>query len=91
MKKDLNIGKIESKFQELLNLDESRLPNPQKEVKGTLLSSILSSVPSRAESVPSDPNSNPNPKKSDNDELIFTKSDICKEVAKLKPYLRHFG
>ncbi len=27
----------------------------------------------------------------ENDELIFTKSDICREVAKLKPYLRHFA
>ena len=30
-------------------------------------------------------------KLAENDELIFTKSDICREVAKLKPYLRHFG
>lgn len=29
-------------------------------------------------------------KKQPNEELVFTKSDICREVAKLKPYLRNF-
>lgn len=93
MKQDLNIGRIEARFQELISLDQSRSSIPQQEVRGTILSSFLSAT-SKPEASPV-PSSETQPtgarKATDNDELIFTKSDICREVARLKPYLRHFG
>jgi hypothetical protein len=87
MQKDLNIKKIHSKFQELIQLDDNRRPEEEVRADRSFLNSILSansasSQPRRQEAKQE--------KKPANEELVFTKSDICREVAKLKPYLRNF-
>ena len=82
MKKDLNIGKIKTKFQELIELDPNYVPDKQKgEIKGALLSSLLSASSSKAkpQQAPIPNQQQPGKKGSnDNEELIFTKSDICR-------------
>lgn len=88
MQKELNIKKIHSKFQELIQLDDNRRPEEEaRSADRSFLNSILSansasSQPRRQEAKQE--------KKPPNEELVFTKSDICREVAKLKPYLRNF-
>ena len=42
MKKDLNIGKIGSKFQELISMDPNFVPNSKLDSKKALVSSLLS-------------------------------------------------
>ena len=70
MKKDLNIDKIKTKFQELIELDPTYVPDKHKnEIKGALLSSLLSAgsnkvkpqqAPTTSQQQPGKKNSNDN-------------------------------
>ena len=92
MHNEAKIRKIETKFKELITLDESNTQaqpttNNQFDIEEAF-SKVLSRQSSRAtQPVPS----NDRKDSKEGDELIFTKSDICREVAKLKPYLRKFA
>lgn len=93
MSKDLSTKKIENKFRELISLDEDKKHElQQSNEKQQMFTQALLQAYKTALDKPTETKTNYKEKiNEENSELIFTKSDICKEVAKLKPYLKKFN
>ena len=80
MQKDLNIKKIQSKFQELINLEENRKETLDRSNNSRAISMISGDSNSSFEKSEKLKIKVKENKKASNgaDEFIFTKSDICK-------------
>ena len=91
MQKDLNIKKIQSKFHEIIQLDETKKDDGTKRVDHqSFINSILSANSSALNQKQETRNAKKVEANVPKDQLVFTKSDICREVAKLKPYLKNY-